>query len=422
MSDADRIVELEKELALKNLELAGVGSMLLDVQQDCINLRKSSYPALQQRVAIASLGHWGRTCDVADLEALQVDLAYERLMRSRYGEVGTLSTTFFSTSEAAPIEELIAGLAEATSCKYVGRARESGRYSLVTFIGDDVACHLAKPYREPDLRHLFIATPEPKVIDGVLAVFEALGYTIGSKADIDGIVPVTFVMPTSDGITTSHREFKSLPLDSVKQNYTQEVMDATQRAIQAMREASSGVLIISGEPGTGKSYLIRAILSELKERHAIVCTPPAQFLTQMDKLAQAASSSDSGPAVEGGSPKGSVMVMEDIGDLLAQDNVTHHLNETSNFLNLTDGLLSLLTDIVFIVSFNHDIAAINPALTRPGRCLGQIKVDKLPAEQVRELVGFGTYGACTLAEVYEMRRTGKAIKPAVASRLPGGAR
>jgi len=115
-------------------------------------------------------------------------------------------------------------------------------------------------------------------------------------------------------------------------------------------------------------------------------------------------------------------VLEDIGDLLAQDNVTHHLNATSNFLNLTDGLLSLLSDIVFIVSFNHDIQTINPALTRPGRCLGQIKVGKLPAEQVRDLVGFGVYGASTLAEVYEMRRTGEPLKPSTVAVLPGGSK
>lgn len=41
MSEEEKIKELENELALAKAEAEGLGSQLLDVQQDCINARKA---------------------------------------------------------------------------------------------------------------------------------------------------------------------------------------------------------------------------------------------------------------------------------------------------------------------------------------------------------------------------------------------
>ncbi len=80
-------------------------------------------------------------------------------------------------------------------------------------------------------------------------------------------------------------------------------------------------------------------------------------------------------------------------------------------LNFSDGLLSLLGNVVFILTFNHEVSQINPALTRPGRCLGQLTVGLLGRDQAQGIAGFDLPDdrGYTLAEAYEMRRVGHPV-------------
>ena len=363
-----------------------------------------------------SLGHWLKGYDTFTTEYLQVGLSYERLIREQHGRVRTISTKIFTTPDSKPIDDLFNALADLIGGTRVEALDSTGvEPKVMLFTGDLCVCHLAKPMGGRVFEDLFIADATEEVIGQALAVIETLGYTIGAKADIEGVIPVTFCTPSEGGVAYTHKEFTGLPLESIESNYTSDVIIAAKQAIAEAEGATSGIIILNGDPGTGKSYLIRALLTELKKRHAVICTPPARFLTNVSMLVQATNATE----------KASIAVLEDIGDLLALDNVSRHLDETSNFLNLTDGLLSLLMDTIFVVSFNHDMAKINPALTRPGRCLGQITVSDLPSAQAKELVGPTSDGTVqmdrryTLAEVYEMKRTGKAIQYAQRSRMPG---
>ena len=164
--------------------------------------------------------------------------------------------------------------------------------------------------------------------------------------------------------------------------------------------------------GTGKTYLIRAMLSELKgARRPVFCTPPRMFLTQMSLLTEAIMESTSSSTNAAGDEPGSVIVMEDVGEMLMADNVTNHVDETANLLNFSDGLMSLLGNTVFILTFNHEVSQINPALTRPGRCLGQLTVGLLGRDQAQGIAGFDLPDdrEYTLAEAYEMRRVGHLV-------------
>ena len=213
-------------------------------------------------------------------------------------------------------------------------------------------------------------------------------------------VSVSFAFPGSHGLQFESREFGVLPLESIVQNYTPDVLVKVKDAIAAIKRTEHGLVLLSGPVGTGKTYLLRSMLTELRERQATICSPPTQFLSNIGMLIQAANQA-----------KKSVLVLEDIGDILAIDGGMTHEDSTSNLLNLTEGLLSLLTDTVVVVSFNHDLGKIRPAFTRAGRCIAQIEVGTLPCEQVEGLVGFAVpkrKEGYALSDVYEMLRTGVA--------------
>ena len=67
-----------------------------------------------------------------------------------------------------------------------------------------------------------------------------------------------------------------------------------------------------------------------------------------------------------------------------------------------------MVDVVAILSFNTGMEQLNLALLHPGRCLTRLEVRPLPFARAQELVPFRLNGhpEYSLAEVYEMRRTG----------------
>jgi hypothetical protein len=216
-----------------------------------------------------------------------------------------------------------------------------------------------------------------------------------------GETPVTFAFPSHRGIDYQASSFSPLNLESIKCNYMPKVIEKVESFLEICKEAKHGIFLINGPVGTGKSYLIRSILSEISNsRRGIVCSPPIDFLTEAGLLNSVTSSF-----------KKSIVVFEDIGELVAVDAPSRYENARSNLLNISEGLMALLMDSIFIISFNYEIDKIDPAILRPGRCLGHINVDTLPFEKAKTLVDFDIpRRSYSLAEVYEMRNTGKLIE------------
>lgn len=236
------------------------------------------------------------------------------------------------------------------------------------------------------------------VIGDPAQLLEAIG-RLGIRSSLthktEETVSVTFAFQGPRGPTYREGIFDKLPLATVRNNYSPAVVSGAEHLLGLMRDKTHGLVFLGGPTGTGKSYLIRTILSELRtSRKGLVCSPALDFLRNPGILLQVASQY-----------KRAIVVLEDVGEVLehaAQGN--GRVEEVSGLLNLSEGLLSILSDTVMVVSSNVPPDKLNPALLRPGRCLGRLEVGKLDHEQAQRWSGRDLpKRAYTLAELYALR-------------------
>ena len=171
--------------------------------------------------------------------------------------------------------------------------------------------------------------------DSVLDAFLATGHFVTTKEQEDNI-EVRYIFPTQHGLEVVHRQFAKEPLRSIEQNYDPDIVAQVRDVLVRMQQASNGIVILNGPPGTGKTHLVRAILSECAStRTPAVCNPPLEFLTKVGLLATAVTQFNA-----------SVVVLEDLGDILTTQAARDHVQVYANILNVTDGLLPLLSNSV----------------------------------------------------------------------------
>ena len=137
----------------------------------------------------------------------------------------------------------------------------------------------------------------------------------------------------------------------------------------------TGILILHGEPGTGKTQYIRYLIDECKDLDFVFF--PQHILANATNPELMSFLSEH---------KNLVLIIEESEEVV-QNREEFGTNKSSvaNLLNLTDGLLSDVLNCKVIVTFNTDIKNLDKALLRPGRLLGIHKFRKLSPEQATQI-------------------------------------
>jgi hypothetical protein len=111
-----------------------------------------------------------------------------------------------------------------------------------------------------------------------------------------------------------------------------------------------------------------------------------------------------------------VLVLEDMGELLAPDARMQMGQGLSRVLNLVDGLLGQGLRLLMLVTTNEPLDRIHPAVARPGRCAAQVEFGELSAAEVREW--FPDRNMSTPPELSERSATIASLHAALEGRAP----
>ncbi len=155
---------------------------------------------------------------------------------------------------------------------------------------------------------------------------------------------------------------------------------------------SNGIVLLHGQPGTGKSSYIRHLISSVRKNFIYLPSSLANYIGQPSFLHFLSKHSNS------------ILIIEDAEELLMKRK-TDSKPAISNLLNLSDGLLSDCLKVQVIATFNCDYSKIDDAFLRKGRVLGRYCFESLDIQKANSLIkklefNFETNTPMTLAEIF----------------------
>ena len=161
---------------------------------------------------------------------------------------------------------------------------------------------------------------------------------------------------------------------NIEENYNDDFIEVDKQLKEFIEARSSGIAILRGEPGTGKTSYIRHMINNYPKKYIIITNAVAHRIAEPDYISFLLEN------------KESVFILEDCEQILQDRSSDMFSSGVANILNMADGLMSDIFNIKFICTFNANINLIDEALLRPGRCVVNYEFKKLDEEKSRKLL------------------------------------
>lgn len=203
---------------------------------------------------------------------------------------------------------------------------------------------------------------------------------------------IKLVAYSSEYYTISSK-IKSSSID-IDENYNDDFKPVFEDITNFLSDRKSGLIILRGEKGTGKTSLIRYLISTVPKNYILVTNAVAEHLASPEFISFMLDHKDS------------VFILEDCEQILMKRTDGFGANGAiANILNMSDGLMSDIFNVKFICTFNADIEKIDEALLRKGRCFANYEFKPLNVNKTKFLLNklgikVDKVQEMTLADIY----------------------
>jgi len=167
------------------------------------------------------------------------------------------------------------------------------------------------------------------------------------------------------------------PMD-LQLNYGSDFLRVHDIIVNKLNENNGkGIILLHGDPGTGKTSYIKHLTSLIKEKDILFIPPSmAEMLSEPSII----------PFLM--DHKNSILIIEDAERVISDREGKGSPAGVSNILNLTDGILGDCLSIQVVATFNMKRENIDKALLRKGRLIAEHKFEKLSIDETNVLLKY----------------------------------
>lgn len=196
--------------------------------------------------------------------------------------------------------------------------------------------------------------------------------TFIQKEDVRKDAQISLLVTDYGDLALKNFEMKPIKMDFGLYNNGFE--DDYNFVVKFLKEDKPGIILLLGEPGAGKSSMIKTLLKTVKKKFVYI---PAEMVGQLASPAFLSFAIDN--------LVNAILIVED-GDSILCTNHGERSPATTQLLNIGDGVLGDLLKCQIILTGNIEDTAdnIDEAIVRPGRLKKKIRFEKLKKEKAQK--------------------------------------